>query len=193
ATRSARHAAAALRSRGAALPADPAGVRSGRSGHREVRRAHLPRHPVGGAPARARGRGLALLLARRACGDLARPGGDGRRGGLPPARALAARARRRVRCLLRQHAAQARLPPQAPAARGPARAHQDPDGPELPERARIVLLRRGAGVLRPPARGAPVHRSERDGVLARLPRRALPHRHPRGHGDRDRRGEPRPM
>ena len=96
-----------------------------------------------------------------------------------PARALAARDRRRRRRLPDLDLDQARDRPQAAARGGPAAPDGDADRPLLPVLALDVVVRRGAR-LRPllPAAAA-VRGGGRDGVLAPLPRRALPVRHRR--------------
>ena len=101
---------------------------------------------------------------------------------------LAPRARQRRRHVPAEHRDQGHLPAGAAGVRRPPGAHRDADRAELPERARLVVVRRGAGVLRARCRPARSTRGGRDGRVARLPRRALPDGHRGGRGARDDRG-----
>src|SRR6476659_7487435 len=186
---------AVLRGRGtrrSPLASRAAARRPGRPGHRACRPAPLPSHPLGGAAARARA-DRPVLAAGRARGGVGRPRA-GRHGGRPIAPPpLGPRARERRRDVPAQHGDQGRLPPRPPGVRRPARADRDADRAQLPERARVVLVRRGARVLRHVARRPGVRDRRGDGAVAGLPRRALSDRHRGGRAARHDRREPRAM
>src|SRR4051812_16043897 len=159
---------------------------------RARRPAALPADPQGREAAGLRA-DRAVLAPGRARGPLApdrRNRGRGRRAPPGPLDPCAAHGCRHVPA---QHGDQGDLPAQAPGARGAARPDRHADRAELPQRARVVVVRRRARVLRAAADRPAVRDRRGDGAVARLPRRALPDRHRRGSVARHDRGERRPV
>ena len=104
----------------------------------------------------------------------------------PPRRPRWRRALQAVaRGLRAQHRAQGRRQAPSPVAVRPARAGAHAHGAELPERACVVVVRRGPRLLRAAAGAAAVRHRGGDGGVPGLPRRALPDGHRGRRGARD--------